>query len=77
MTYKARKKLAIFILVVGLPIYMIVAATIMSGMMTREIRFPLFVEFVIYVLLGIGWAFPMKWVFKGIGQPDPDQDKQA
>ncbi|MCK0096274.1 DUF2842 domain-containing protein [Yoonia sp. F2084L] len=73
MTYKARKRLSIFVLVVGLPIYIIIAATIMSSMMTQEVRFPLIVEFFIYVALGIGWAFPLKWVFKGIGQPDPDQ----
>ncbi|KQI71281.1 hypothetical protein AN191_13430 [Loktanella sp. 5RATIMAR09] len=72
MTYKARKKLALFVLVVGLPIYIIVAVTIMSNMMTREVELPLVVEFIIYVALGIGWAFPLKWVFKGIGQPDPD-----
>lgn len=73
MTYKARKRLAIFVLVVGLPIYIIVAVTIMSYMMTQEVRLPLVVEFFVYVLLGIGWAFPLKWVFKGIGQEDPDQ----
>ncbi len=73
MTYKARKRLAIFILVVGLPIYMIFAATIMSGMMNNQIRLPMVVEFFAYIVLGIGWAFPLKWVFKGIGQPDPDQ----
>ncbi|MEL6838535.1 MAG: DUF2842 domain-containing protein [Pseudomonadota bacterium] len=72
MTYKARKRLALFVLVVGLPIYIIFAATIMSGMMNGNIRFPLAVEFVVYLALGIGWAFPLKWVFKGIGQPDPD-----
>ena len=72
MTYKARKKLALFVLVVGLPVYIIVAATIMSYMMTQEVRFPMAVEFFVYVVLGIGWAFPLKWVFQGIGQPDPD-----
>ncbi len=73
MTYKARKRLAIFVLVVGLPVYIIVAVTIMSYMMAQEVRLPLVVEFFVYVLLGIGWAFPLKWVFKGIGQEDPDQ----
>lgn len=77
MTYKARKKLALFVLVVGLPIYIIVAATIMSYMMTQEVRFPLVVEFIVYVVLGIGWAFPLKWVFKGIGQPDPDAPESS
>jgi hypothetical protein len=69
MTYKARKRLALFVLVVGLPIYIIVAVTIMS----QASRFPVAIELLIYVLLGIGWAFPLKWVFKGIGQVDPDQ----
>ena len=72
MTYKARKKLALFVLVVGLPIYIIVAVTIMSYMMTQDVRFPIAVELLVYVLLGIGWAFPLKWVFKGIGRADPD-----
>ena len=77
MTYKARKRLAIFVLVIGLPVYIILAVTVMSYMMTQEVRFPLAVEFVVYVLLGIGWAFPLKWVFKGIGQPDPDAPPQS
>ena len=72
MTYKARKRLALFVLLVGLPVYIVVAVTIMS----QATRFPIAVELMIYVALGIGWAFPVKWVFKGIGQPDPDQDNQ-
>ncbi len=69
MTYKARKRLALFVLVVGLPAYIVLAVTIMS----EASRFPKVIEFFIYVVLGIGWAFPLKWVFKGIGQPDPDE----
>ena len=30
------------------------------------------VELVIYLGLGIIWAFPFKFIFKGIGQADPD-----
>jgi len=74
MSYKTRKRLALLILVVGLPAYLIVAVTIMSGMMTQDLRLPLGLEFLVYVLLGVGWAFPLKWVFRGIGQPDPDAD---
>lgn len=69
MTYKARKRLSLFILVIGLPAYIIVAVTIMSG----ASGFPKPIELLIYVVLGIGWVFPLKWVFKGIGQVDPDQ----
>jgi hypothetical protein len=71
MTYKARKRLAIFVLVVGLPVYIIVAVTIMS----QAARFPIAIELLIYVVLGIGWAFPLKWVFMGIGQNDPEDPK--
>lgn len=70
MTYKARKRLALFVLVVGLPVYIVVAVTIMS----QASRFAMPIELLIYVLLGIGWAFPLKWVFKGIGQEDPDRN---
>ncbi len=76
MTYKARKRLALFVLVIGLQIYIIVAVTIMSVMLNQEIRFPLIVELLIYILLGIGWAFPLKWIFMGIGQPDPDEKQE-
>lgn len=68
MTFKARKRLAIFVLVIGLPAYVILAVTIMS----EANRFAMPIELAIYVALGIGWVFPLKWVFKGIGQPDPD-----
>lgn len=71
MTYKSRKRLALFVLVIGLPLYIIVAATIMSVMMTQGSRLPMLVELLVYIGLGIGWAFPLKWVFQGIGQPDP------
>ena len=76
MTYKARKKLALFVLVVGLPIYIVIAASVMSYMLNQEVRFPVIVELIVYTALGIGWAFPLKWVFKGIGQPDPDAPPQ-
>ena len=69
MTYKARKRLALFLLLVGLPAYIILAVTLMG----EASRFPKAIEFLIYVFLGVAWAFPLKWVFKGIGQSDPDQ----
>ena len=39
---------------------------------------PKFLEFFMYVILGIAWVFPLKFVFQGIGQsnPDNDQDKK-
>jgi len=68
LSYKARKKLSLLILVVGLPAYVVVAVTVIN-LFERP---PILVELAIYVALGIAWAFPLKWVFQGIGQADPD-----
>jgi hypothetical protein len=32
---------------------------------------------VIYIALGVVWAIPFKFVFKGIGQADPNADHDA
>lgn len=68
MTYKQKRRYALLLLVVFLPIYIIVAVAIMSV----AGRAPIAVEFAIYVFLGIAWALPFKKVFLGIGQLDPD-----
>ncbi len=68
MTFKTRRRLALLILVVGLPAYCVVAVSIMSV----APRFPMVLELLTYIVLGIGWIFPVKSIFMGIGQPDPD-----
>lgn len=68
LSYKARRRWALVILLVGLPIY-IVLATVLVSLFDR----PSFVvEFAVYVGLGIVWILPFKRVFLGIGQADPD-----
>lgn len=71
LSYKARRRWSLFILVVGLPAYVVVAVTIMNSIQ----RLPLLLELPIYIFLGVAWAFPLKFVFKGIGQADPDAEK--
>jgi uncharacterized membrane protein YbhN (UPF0104 family) len=68
LSYKARRRWSLVILLVGLPLYVVVAVTVVNWFD----RPPLWLEFVIYVALGIVWALPFKFVFKGIGQADPD-----
>jgi len=68
ISYKTRKRLALLSLVVGMPIYIIFAVTGMS----QAPRFPKALELLTYIVLGIGWIFPLKRIFLGIGQPDPD-----
>lgn len=73
MTYKQKRRWALFLLVFFLPIYIIFAVAVMSV----AGRAPLFVEFGIYVFLGIAWVLPFKKVFLGIGQPDPEAKDEA
>lgn len=68
LSWKARRRLSILVLVVALPAY-IVAAISLVGVFERP---PFWLELVIYVVLGIVWAFPLKALFKGVGQPDPE-----
>ena len=69
ISYKARRWLSLLILLVGLPAYIVSAVTIVS-MLERP---SILVELLIYVSLGLLWALPFKFVFKGIGQANPDQ----
>ncbi|MBM2320361.1 MULTISPECIES: DUF2842 domain-containing protein [Marivita] len=68
LSYKARKRWALVILLVGMPAYVIACVTVLN-LLERP---SFLVELLVYVVLGILWAVPFKFVFKGIGQPDPD-----
>ena len=68
LSYKTRRRLSLLILLVGLPVYIATALYVVS-LFDRP---SLWVEFAVYVGLGILWALPFKAVFKGVGQPDPD-----
>ncbi|WP_299403103.1 DUF2842 domain-containing protein [uncultured Roseobacter sp.] len=69
VSYKARRRLSLLILLVGLPAYIVAAVTVVNWLE----RPSLWVELGVYVVLGIVWALPFKFVFKGIGQADPDK----
>ena len=70
LSYKARRRWALVILLIGLPSYIAVAVWTVA----QYDRPPVLLELGIYVALGIVWALPFKFVFKGIGQADPDAD---
>ena len=69
LPYKARKRWALVILVIGLPAY-VVAAVNLVDLFDRP---PFLVELAVYVALGFLWALPFRFIFRGIGQPDPDR----
>lgn len=68
LSYKNRKRLSLLILIIGVPLYIVAAVTVVSFFDRPTI----WLEFIIYVVLGIIWAIPLKSVFRGIGQADPD-----
>ncbi len=71
LSYKARRRWALVILLVGMPAYVVAAVTLV-GLFER----PSFVlELVVYVALGFLWALPFRFIFRGIGQADPDAEK--
>lgn len=72
LSFKARRRWSLVILLVGLPIYIIVALNVVALFDRPSIL----VELAIYVGLGIVWALPFKAVFRGIGQADPGQEKR-
>lgn len=73
LSYKARKRWALFVLIFGIPLYIVMAVTIMNWLYPDPLNRPsVLVEVGVYIGLGVLWAFPLKSVFKGIGQADPD-----
>ncbi|MBF9058227.1 DUF2842 domain-containing protein [Rhodobacterales bacterium HKCCSP123] len=72
LSYKTRRRLSLVVLIFGLPAYIALAWWIMSLIDRPSI----WVELAIYILLGILWALPLKAVFKGVGQADPDAPRE-
>lgn len=68
LTHKQKRKWSLIILLVGLPVYIIVATTIVSLFERPSVL----LEMGIYLGLGLLWAIPFKSVFMGVGQADPD-----
>lgn len=69
LSYKARRRWALIILLIGLPLYIVAAVTVVD-LFERP---PFWAELLIYVGLGIVWALPLRAVFRGVGQADPDK----
>lgn len=70
LSYKARKRWSLVILLIGMPAYVVACVTVIN-LLERP---SFWVELLVYVVLGILWALPFKFVFKGIGQADPDAE---
>ena len=69
LSYKARRRLSLVLLLVWLPLYIVAAVSVMNWLD----RPPLWLELLVYAGLGVVWALPFRFVFRGIGKPDPGE----
>lgn len=70
LSYKARRRWSLVILLIGLPLYIVAAVTVVNWLD----RPPFWLELLVYVALGFVWAMPFKAVFRGVGKADPDAE---
>ncbi|MDZ4095569.1 MAG: DUF2842 domain-containing protein [Paracoccaceae bacterium] len=71
LSYRARRRLSLLILVVGLPLYIVLAVSVMTAIQ----RLPFWLEVPVYLVLGFVWIIPFRAVFRGVGQVDPEAQK--
>lgn len=67
LSYRARRRLSLLVLLLGLPAYVVGAVSVINA----TARLPFLAEMLVYAGLGVGWIWPFKLLFRGIGQPDP------
>ena len=67
LSWKTRRRLSLLILVVGMPVYIVVAVTVVNWLDRPGI----WVELAVYAILGVLWALPFRSVFQGVGRADP------
>ena len=66
MSYKLKRRLSLFILIVGLPLYVILIVNLISSFDRPNFL----VELLIYLFSGIVWALPLRSIFRGVGQAE-------
>ena len=71
LSWKARRRLSLVLLLVWLPLFIVAAVTVVD-LFDRP---PLALELAIYVILGILWAIPFRFVFLGIGRDAPPEER--
>lgn len=66
--YRARRRWALAILLIGLPAYVVAAVSLIAWLP----ELPGWGLLLVYVGVGLVWVLPLKFVFRGIGQADPE-----
>lgn len=77
LSHKAKKRVALVVLVLWLPAYVVGVVSLMNWLFPDPLNRPaVWMELGIYVGSGILWAWPFKGVFKGVGQADPNAPEE-
>lgn len=77
LAYRTRRRLSLLALLVGMPLYILVAVSLVNWAEGRFGRLPLWAEFGVYVALGLLWILPLRPIFRGVGQADPEGQPPA
>ena len=68
LSLKARKRWSLVVLLIGLPLWIILAVNI-ADLINRE---SILVELVVFILLGIAGILPFKELFQGVAGMPPE-----
>lgn len=77
LSYRTRRRLSLLILLVGLPLYIVAAVSLVGWIDARFGRPPIWIEVAIYLALGFLWMLPFRFVFRGVGKADPDAERKT
>ncbi|MEZ5869140.1 MAG: DUF2842 domain-containing protein [Defluviimonas denitrificans] len=75
LSYTARRRWSLVILLIGLPLYIMLAVSVIGWISMIFGRPPFLAEIAVYVVLGVLWALPFRFVFRGVGKEDPDMQE--
>ena len=75
LSYKARRRWSLVVLLIGLPIYIVVAVNFTDWLRARYEGLPVLGELLVFVVLGFLWMIPLRSVFLGVGKADPDEQE--
>ena len=73
LSWRARRRWALFVLLIGLPVYIVTAV----GIIARLDRPGILGELLVYAGLGVVWALPFRLLFAGIGRADPSAASES
>lgn len=68
MKLKTRKRLSLLLLLVWMPLYIVLAISLVGWFQSRFGRLPFPLELLAYIVLGMIWILPFRRVFLGVGR---------